>query len=213
MKIAREKGLPELKHHILPRTKGFILLLQGAQNQIQSVYDITVAFKTTGADPTLVNILKGRSCQAEMFIRRIPICEIPTDTEACSQWVYQLYREKDEIYDYFVKHGTFEGNGLPKIEVSRNYYDFLIVLGWIIIIGIPSIIYFLKFFLTSSYLAQLILVIIICIATIVVRAMISVTETERGSHYGVTSKKINFEYLIILSFDIISNKRIQYLAS
>jgi hypothetical protein len=33
MKIAREKGLPELKHHILPRTKGFTLLLQGAQNR------------------------------------------------------------------------------------------------------------------------------------------------------------------------------------
>jgi hypothetical protein len=33
MKIAHEKGLPELKHHILPRTKGFILLLQGAENR------------------------------------------------------------------------------------------------------------------------------------------------------------------------------------
>jgi hypothetical protein len=33
MKIAREKGLPELKYHILPRTKGFTLLLQGAENR------------------------------------------------------------------------------------------------------------------------------------------------------------------------------------
>ena len=33
MKIAREKGLPELKHHLLPRTKGFTLLLQGAENR------------------------------------------------------------------------------------------------------------------------------------------------------------------------------------
>ncbi len=33
MKIAQEKGLPELKHHILPRTKGFTLLLQGAENR------------------------------------------------------------------------------------------------------------------------------------------------------------------------------------
>lgn len=33
MKYAREKGLPELKHHILPRTKGFTLLLQGAEDQ------------------------------------------------------------------------------------------------------------------------------------------------------------------------------------
>ena len=33
MKIAREKGLPELKHHLLPRTKGFSLLVKGASNQ------------------------------------------------------------------------------------------------------------------------------------------------------------------------------------
>jgi hypothetical protein len=30
MKVAREKGLPELKHHLLPRTKGFQMLNQGA---------------------------------------------------------------------------------------------------------------------------------------------------------------------------------------
>ena len=33
MKVAQEKGLPELKHHLLPRTKGFILLIQGAEKQ------------------------------------------------------------------------------------------------------------------------------------------------------------------------------------
>jgi lysophosphatidic acid acyltransferase/lysophosphatidylinositol acyltransferase len=30
MKIAREKGLKELQHHLLPRTKGFSLLARGA---------------------------------------------------------------------------------------------------------------------------------------------------------------------------------------
>jgi lysophosphatidic acid acyltransferase / lysophosphatidylinositol acyltransferase len=30
MKVAREKGLKELKHHLLPRTKGFSLLARGA---------------------------------------------------------------------------------------------------------------------------------------------------------------------------------------
>ncbi len=85
------------------------------------------------------------------------------ETEACSRWVHELYREKDEIYDYFVEHGTFEGNGLPRIEIARNSYDLLIVVGWTIIIGIPSIIYFFQFLRTSSFLAQLILVIIIFI--------------------------------------------------
>jgi hypothetical protein len=40
MKIAREKGLPELKHHILPRTKGFTLLLQGAENRSKFISDL-----------------------------------------------------------------------------------------------------------------------------------------------------------------------------
>ncbi len=107
MKIAQEKGLPELKHHILPRTKGFILLLQGAENRskflisniitvnlqyletriifrvalihiiwlypfvnlVAAVYDLTVGFKKAGAPPTLLSILKGRACQAEIFVK------------------------------------------------------------------------------------------------------------------------------------------------
>ncbi|CAF1052840.1 unnamed protein product [Rotaria sp. Silwood1] len=189
MKIAQEKGLPELKHHILPRTKGFTLLLQGAENRIAAIYDLTIGFKENGAKPTLLSILKGRSCQAEIFVKRIPVSEIPQDTEGCNNWVHELYQEKDKIYDYFVNHGTFEGNGLPRIEIQRNYYDLLIELAWILIIGVPSLIYFFKLLWISSLLIQLIFVALICIATIGVRAMIAVTETKRGSDYGETHKE------------------------
>lgn len=71
METAKKKGLPILKHHILPRTKGFTLLLQGAENRIAAVYDLTVGFKKSGAKPTLLSILKGRSCQAEMFVKSV----------------------------------------------------------------------------------------------------------------------------------------------
>ncbi|CAF1528436.1 unnamed protein product [Rotaria magnacalcarata] len=188
MKIAKEKGLPELKHHILPRTKGFTLLLQGAENRIAAVYDLTIGFKNTGAEPTLLSILKGRSCQAEIFVKRIPVSKIPQDTEGCNNWVHELYQEKDKIYDYFVNHGTFEGNGLPRIEVPRNYYDLLNELAWILIIGVPSLIYLFKFLWTSSLLVRLMFVILIGVATIGVRAMIAVTVTERGSKYGEIHK-------------------------
>ena len=33
MKYAHEKGLPELKYHILPRTRGLSMILQGAQGK------------------------------------------------------------------------------------------------------------------------------------------------------------------------------------
>ncbi|CAF0812380.1 unnamed protein product, partial [Didymodactylos carnosus] len=156
MKVAEEKGLTELKHHILPRTKGFTLLLDGAEDKIASVYDLTIGFREEGAEPTLRSILKGRACKAEIFIRRIPISNIPRGTEECSNWIHHLYQEKDQVYEYFVQNGTFNGLGLQKVEVKRNYQDLIIELVWVIIIGAPSIYYLFLFLLTSSFLAQLI---------------------------------------------------------
>jgi hypothetical protein len=94
-------------------------------------------------------------------IRRIPVSKIPQNTEECSKWIHQLYREKDEIYDYFVNHGTFEGRGLPRIEIQRNYYDLFIELAWMLIIGVPSLIYLFKLFWTSSFFAEFIFIILI----------------------------------------------------
>jgi len=124
-----------------------------------------------------------------MCIRRIPISEIPKDTEACGNWVHNLYAYKDQTYDYFARHDTFEGNGLQRIEIPWNYYDLLIEIGWILIIGVPSIIYLFKFLWTSSFIAQIIFFILIFLAIIGVRAMIAVTETERGSAYGAIQKE------------------------
>lgn len=98
-----------------------------------------------------------------LWTRRIPVSQIPQDAEGCSNWVYDLYREKDEIYDYFVNHGTFEGRGLPRTEIARNYYDLLIELSWMLIIGVPSLIYLLNFLWTSSFLAQLVVILLICL--------------------------------------------------
>jgi hypothetical protein len=98
-----------------------------------------------------------------IFIRRIPVSEIPQDTEGCDNWVHKLYQEKDEIYDYFDKHDTFEGKGLPRIELPYNYYDLLIELGWMLIIGVPSLIYLFKFFWISTFGTQVIIVILICL--------------------------------------------------
>lgn len=36
---------------------------------VAAVYDLTIGFKNTGAEPTLLSILKGRSCQAEIYVK------------------------------------------------------------------------------------------------------------------------------------------------
>jgi len=42
MKYAREKGLPELKYHISPRTKGLTMILQGANGKSKSFENISI---------------------------------------------------------------------------------------------------------------------------------------------------------------------------
>jgi hypothetical protein len=39
MKYAREKGLPELKYHLLPRSRGLTMILQGAKGKSKSSED------------------------------------------------------------------------------------------------------------------------------------------------------------------------------
>lgn len=43
MKYAREKGLPELKYHILPRTRGLTMILQGAKGK-SKLYEMIISF-------------------------------------------------------------------------------------------------------------------------------------------------------------------------
>lgn len=77
--------------------------------------------------------------------------------------MHKLYEEKDQIYDYFLQHGTFEGRGLPRTEIARNYFDLLIELSWMLLIAVPSLIYLGKFLWTSSFLIQLIVILLLCL--------------------------------------------------
>lgn len=43
--FARKKGLPELKEHLLPRTKGFSLGLPHFRHNLPAVYNVQIAFK------------------------------------------------------------------------------------------------------------------------------------------------------------------------
>jgi len=43
MKVAKEKGLPELKHHLLPRTRGFIASIPYLREKVPAIYDVIVA--------------------------------------------------------------------------------------------------------------------------------------------------------------------------
>lgn len=43
--FAREKGLPQLKHHLTPRTKGFTVSIPNMRGKITAIYDVQLGFK------------------------------------------------------------------------------------------------------------------------------------------------------------------------
>lgn len=148
LEFTRSRGLPELQHHLFPRTKGVAITLkylkdvgmyQGYDScsslnrththsyvflsTVPAVYDIESAYPSD-SNPTVKHLLQGGKCEAHLFLRsewtfvtlwifissfvsvivncfchyltrRIPIEEIPCDTdEDVSQWCRQLFIEK-----------------------------------------------------------------------------------------------------------------------
>lgn len=122
IKFAEDRGIPVLKHHLIPRTKGFTASLQSLRGRCPAVYDINLAFKRgSRVPPTIYSLLNGHSVEGFMFIRRIPLDTIPNDEERAAEWLQNLFREKDRIQESFhITESFFELSGFK--ETAHKYY-------------------------------------------------------------------------------------------
>ncbi|XP_024603718.1 1-acyl-sn-glycerol-3-phosphate acyltransferase delta isoform X3 [Neophocaena asiaeorientalis asiaeorientalis] len=68
MQVAQAKGLPSLKHHLLPRTKGFAITVRSLRNVVSAVYDCTLNFRNN-ENPTLLGVLNGKKYHADLYVR------------------------------------------------------------------------------------------------------------------------------------------------
>lgn len=188
--IARKKGLPELKHHLLPRTKGFVHSMHILKGKIPALYDMTIGFNSDYAKPNLLSIIQGKKCKAEIYTRRIPLDTIPTDSdEACAAWLHQLYREKDEIYEHFVQNGTFKFG--KKYPVPRRATDLIVWCLWAVTLSVPLVYYAIKVIMSGSVAVQIAVLVVCFLLYKGVLAMIALSDTERGSAYGKANGKVD----------------------
>ena len=102
---ARKKGLPELRHVLLPRTKGFVASVSAMRRYVGAVYDVTIGYE--GGVPNLWQYIQGFSRTAHLHCRRWPIDALPTDDEALAEWLVARYSEKDALLHAFYRDGRF----------------------------------------------------------------------------------------------------------
>ncbi|XP_053730570.1 1-acyl-sn-glycerol-3-phosphate acyltransferase delta [Synchiropus splendidus] len=180
MQVAESKGLPKLKHHLLPRTKGFWLTVQNLRGTVAAVYDSTLNFRDKEA-PTLRGILNGKKYHADLYVRRIPLELIPEDEAECAAWLHKLYQEKDSFQDQYLQTGRFPG---PATSPPRRPWSLINWLFWSSLLLYPLGLV-LSYLFSSGSLTTIVASLALCMAgSVGIGWMIGQTEINRSSSYG-----------------------------
>ncbi|XP_055912231.1 1-acyl-sn-glycerol-3-phosphate acyltransferase gamma-like [Eupeodes corollae] len=195
VKFAEERGLPVLKHHLIPRTKGFTASLASLRNKC-TIYDINVAFKKDDpVAPTMSNLLNGNGVKAYMFVRRIPLDQVPEDEAKAAEWLQETFREKDRIQDSFHTTGSFfKTSGFketqsevqqPRLQVLINY------IAWATF-SISTILYYLvSSLLSQNWIGLSIAVGVLLTFYVLMSKAIGMSEISKASSYGAENGKKN----------------------
>ncbi|KAK3774603.1 hypothetical protein RRG08_035032 [Elysia crispata] len=182
LEVCRAKGYPELKHVLLPRPKGFAVTVHGLKGHFQSIFNCTVGFENNGLAPTLMNIVNGKPLVGHFHMERIPLEDVPSETEEESAvYLRELFKKKDDLFDDFLRTGKFSG---PSHHIPRRVNDLLMFLFWAVLLWVPLFYYIISLFVAGSLTQQLIVVAVVAVASYIVKLMIGVTEIDRNSEYG-----------------------------
>ncbi|KAM5324317.1 1-acyl-sn-glycerol-3-phosphate acyltransferase delta isoform 3-T6 [Glossophaga mutica] len=192
MQVARAKGLPSLKHHLLPRTKGFAVTVRSLRNVDDELCDLVMCnswpseFGALGhcrnnENPTLLGVLNGKKYHADLYVRRIPLEDVPEDEDECAAWLHRLYQEKDAFQEQYYRTGTFPET--PMVP-PRRPWTLLNWLLWASLLLYPFFRFLVNMVSSGSSLTLASFVLVFFVASVGVRWMIGVTEIDKGSAYG-----------------------------
>ncbi|KAL7383518.1 hypothetical protein ABVT39_012302 [Epinephelus coioides] len=185
MQVAESKGLPKLKYHLLPRTKGFWVTVQNLRGTAAAVYDSTLNFRNNDV-PTLLGVLNGKKYHADLYVRRIPLESIPEDEAECAAWLHKLFQEKDSFQEHYTQTGRFPG---PTVKPPSRPWALINWLIWSCLLVYPLGLLVAQLISSGSMMTILASVALCTAVSLGVRWMIGQTEIERGSNYG--NKEVN----------------------
>lgn len=110
--FAVSKGLPQLQHHLVPRTKGFCLV---ASSMKGGLLDLTFVPGKDSAPQTLSSLLSGRKVDTRVIVREFDLEEVPKEQEEASAWLHKLWLEKDLMKEKALEE---DWEGLEKVGIK-----------------------------------------------------------------------------------------------
>ncbi|PKK33554.1 1-acylglycerol-3-phosphate O-acyltransferase 4 [Columba livia] len=181
MQVAEAKGLPKLKYHLLPRTKGFAVTVQCLRNVVSAVYDSTLNFRNN-ENPTLLGVLNGKKYHADLYVSDRP----PNGDTSSSQKFLTFWVAPDAFQEVYYRTGAYPG--VP-IVPPRRPWTLLNWLFWALLLLYPLFKLLINMINSGSSLTLASFAFVIVMASVGVRWMIGVTEINKGSTYGNNDNK------------------------
>ena len=113
IEFAKRESRPQLKHLLLPRTKGFNACLESLRESNPIIYDVTMAHHGYDGSastsphlswPSLWDVVRGHfPTEVHFRIKRYSLGEVMGD----AQWLDKQWEEKDRLLQHFAKYQQF----------------------------------------------------------------------------------------------------------
>lgn len=91
-------------------------------------------------------MLNGEYLEPYIYIRRIPLEQVPEDEKAAAEWLQKLYVEKDRLLDSFHETGSFfKQSGFKEVplKVLKPRLSSLLNFGITAVLSISWILFYL----------------------------------------------------------------------
>ena len=185
VKFAEKSGLPVLRHHLTPRTKGFSFIVKNVdRSKLKTIYDVTMCPERDGYPFNLNSILTGNPTICNIFIKRIPIENVSKDLDESAKWLQNHFKEKDDLKNKYLTTGQFKDDSVALSFPPNISTLMLLVLPNLLVLGL-----LVWLTATGGWLTRLCLTLLMGVAMLGVRVICNSARLSKSSHYG--SRKNN----------------------
>jgi len=125
---AEKSGLQDMKHQLLPRSRGIQFCLQRLKTTTEWLYDCTIAYEGVPEGQYGQDIFTLRSSMFEgrppksvnMYFRRFKISTIPLNNDKSFEvWLRNRWREKDYLLEHFSRFNCFPEDDMWMVKQQK----------------------------------------------------------------------------------------------
>ncbi|XP_034238471.1 1-acyl-sn-glycerol-3-phosphate acyltransferase epsilon-like [Thrips palmi] len=124
-----------LKHQLTPKAKGTWLMIKNMRSKLKAVYSATLVYEQAEPKgqrrraPTATEVLAGGCTDSHLYVKRIPIEEVPDDETAFATWLFAQCQDRDRMMADYYNSRSFSSWGPRMTYGGDSLFMDLVILA------------------------------------------------------------------------------------